>query len=198
MQVLIRNLGPYEHGPFGAGHFPSGPVETGNQGVATLSVSIVDFPDTLLVAFQGDDRGNLDGLEDPVIQVALDSPQGTDDFRITNTIANPPAGHGVAFGHGEEFNSHFLGPLGLQETGCLVAVEGQIGIGEIVNDHDIVFFGPIHNLFKKLQIHDFRGRVVRVAQDQNLGLGPGLTGGLHQVVEKVLVGTGRYAPHIPA
>ena len=67
-----------------------------------------------------------------------------------------------------------------------------------MDDHDLIFFGKIHNLLKKIQIHDFGGRVVRIADNQQFGTRPGLTRGIHQVLEKILTRAHRHAAHIAA
>ncbi len=65
-----------------------------------------------------------------------------------------------------------------------------------MDDHDVVFLGIIHDFFEKFDVHDFCGRIMRVADNQNLGPRPGLPCGVHQVIEKIVARTDGYSPYI--
>ena len=119
-----------------------------------------------------------------------------DELGVAQAEAHAPAGHGVALGHGVEFHAHVLGALGLQEAGGLVAVEDQVGIGQVMDDPDVVLLGEFHDLFKEGQVGHFRGGVVGIAQEKQLGTGPGLLGGGGQVLEKVTAGPDGHAAHV--
>ena len=61
-----------------------------------------------------------------------------------------------------------------------------------------MLFGIGDNIFKKRDVHDFCGRIVRIADDQYLGSGPGLSGGMHQIVKKITAMTFGYTPYVSA
>jgi hypothetical protein len=75
------------------------------------------------------------GWNDAVIQVALDARQRVDDLRVAQAIADAPAGHVVALRHGEDLDGVLLGAIHLEDAGRLVAVEADVGVGEIVDHH---------------------------------------------------------------
>ena len=74
---------------------------------------------------QGDDRGDLDRLEQAVVVIALDDAQGPHHLRVAAAEADPPAGHVVALAHRGELDAHLLRPRRGQEARRLIAVEGH-------------------------------------------------------------------------
>ena len=76
------------------------------------------LPDTVVRAVQGDDGGDLDGLEDPVVQVAFDAGQGVDQTLVAHHEAHAPAGHVVALGQREGSTPTFLAPGAWRKLGA--------------------------------------------------------------------------------
>ncbi len=68
-----------------------------------------------------------------------------------------------------------------------IAVEHQIGIGQIVDHDDVVLLGERHNFFEELEVHNGRRRIVRKIDDQDLGAWKGLPVQSHEIVEKIAV-----------
>ena len=133
---------PDEHGAAWLIHGPTGAAQAVDQDVAAFLIGRADLPGVLFAFAQGDDGGDLDGLEDAVIQIALDARQGADHARIAHAEAHAPSRHVVAFRHGEDLHGDILGAFHLQDAGRLIAVEAQVGVGEIVDDHGAVVARP--------------------------------------------------------
>ena len=190
------NLGPDKHGGLGRRHFPADAVKAFDEHIPALAVNIGDFRHAFLRPVKGHGCSNLDGLEHAVVQIALDSGQRVDHFAVARAEAHAPAGHGIAFGHGEEFHAHIFGAFGLQEAGGHIAVKHQVRVGQVVNDPDFVFFGEIHHFLEKFQAGHLTRGVVRVVDDEQLGVRPGLLHGAGQILEKVAAPAKGYAANV--
>ena len=70
-------------------------------------------------------------------------------FGLPEAEADAPARHVVALRHREDLDRHFLRALHLQNAGRLVAIEAEVGIGEIVDDHGVVLARQAHDVSKK-------------------------------------------------
>ena len=84
--------------------------------------------------------GDLDGLEGAVVEVALELGEGGHDGRVAHHECHPPPRHGEALGQGVQLHRHVLGAGHLQDRGRLEAVEGGVGVGEIVHQHDVALW----------------------------------------------------------
>ncbi len=107
--------------------------------------------------------------------VALDFGKSPDDVRIADAKTEPPSRHVVGLGHGVELHSHVFRPRNLQETGSLIVIEGKVGIGHVVDHHDLIILGKPYNLFEEVQADSGRGGVVREVEGNDLGPGPDLS-----------------------
>ncbi len=67
-----------------------------------------------------------------------------------------------------------------------------------MDDQHIVLAGVVHDFLEESQIDHFCGGIMGKRQDQDLGPRPGLSGGMDQVIEKILFGSQRNAAHIPS
>src|SRR5262245_19151607 len=91
----LGNGCPYEHGALGLGHAPADLVEPVHQHVAALAMELHDVLHHRLLAFQGDDGGDLDGLEGAVVEVRLDAGEGVNHASVAAHEAHAPARHVV-------------------------------------------------------------------------------------------------------
>ena len=173
---------PYEHRSARLLDGPTGAIETVHQHIAALLINGADLARIVLALAQSDDGGDLDGLENAVIQVALDARQRADHAGVAEAVTHAPAGHVVTLGHGEDLDGHFFGALHLQDAGRLVAIEAEVGIGEIVNDERAVAAGHGHDLAKEIEFHAGGGGVVRKRDEDQLGW---TGGGAIQVLEAI-------------
>ena len=126
------------------------------------------------------DRGNLYRLKDAIVEVAFEPGQGHECLRVAAHEPDPPAWHIVGLGKGKELDAHLLCARHLQEAGGLIAVEEEVGIGEVVDHEQVVLAREIHHAVEELQVHDRSRRVMGKAQQQQLRSGPALAHGLLQ------------------
>ncbi len=192
------NLRPDEHRGHRFGHRPADPVQAGDQHVAPAAVVLDDLLDRLLRPVERLDRRDLDRLEDAVIQVTLQLRQRPHDLRIAHAKTHPPARHVVAFRQREKLHADLLRLRNLQQTWRLIAVKNQIGVGQIMHDHQLVLARKGHNLLEKTQIDHPRGRVVGKTENQHLGTRHRLLIGGPHVGQKVALLPQRYAAHLAA
>ena len=99
---------------------------------------------------------------------------------------DPPPGHGEGLGQGVQLDGHVLGPGHLQDRGGRVPVEGDVGVGEVVDQDDLVLPGELDQPGHPGQVDALGGRVVGERQHHHPGLRPGRLPRLHQVVEERL------------
>src|SRR5215831_8792553 len=164
---------PYEHGALGLLHLPTDLVEPVDERVAALPVHLVDLAHDLLVALQRHDAGDLDGLEHAVVEVRLHPREGVDHLAVAAAEGQAPPRHVVGLRGREELDPHVLGAGYLEEGRRRVAVEVDVGVGEVVHHHEPVLLGEVHDLHEEVPVHAEGGRVVREREDQELGLRPG-------------------------
>src|SRR5665811_1087121 len=168
--VFFGDRGPQKHRAARFFHRPAGAVQAIHQNFGALLVNSADLPGVLFALAEGDDAGDLHGLENAVVQVALDARQRGDHFRIAKTETHPPAGTVVALGERENLHRHILGALHLENAGRLITIETQVGVGEIVHDERAVVARQAYDLAQVIQIHAGRGGVMREGDQQHLGL----------------------------
>src|SRR5437016_10141186 len=99
--VRVRDAGPDKHGRQGLFDLPADAVQPIHENIATLLVKFHGFPDAVLGTIQRNDGGDLDRLEDAVVEVAFDFLQGPDHLGVAHAEPHSPARHVVALGTGE-------------------------------------------------------------------------------------------------
>ena len=112
--------------------------------------------------------GDLDRLEDAVVVIALDGRQRADHLGVAGAEAEPPAGHVVALAHGRRLDADLLGSRHAQEARRLVAVEADVAVGEIVDDHEAEPLGQGDHVHEEIALDHRRRRVVREVEDEHL------------------------------
>ena len=65
-------------------------------------------------------------------------PSAATSFLIADHEADAPAGHVVALREGEELDGDVFGAGNFEDAGRLVAVEDEVGVGEVVDEVDAV------------------------------------------------------------
>ena len=155
-----------------------------------------DLVDALLVGFEGDDAGDLDRLEGAVVQVGLDAGQRGHHSRIAADEAQAPAGHVVRLRGREDLDADLARARHLEERGRLVAIEGEVGVGEVVHDHQTMLAREVDDFHEEVPVDAHRRRVVRKGEDQQLGLRPRQSRRLLEPREEIAVGRQRNRPEI--
>ena len=177
---------PHEHGPLGGRQVPPDAVEPVAQRVAPGQVGLVDPLRVVGHLVHGHDGGDLDGLEGAVVEVALELGERGDDLGVAHQERHPPPRHRERLGERVQLDGHVLGPGDLQDRRRLVAVEGDVGIGEVVHEDDVVLTGEVDDALHPGQVDTRRGGVVGERQHDDARLGPGRLPRLHEVVEEGL------------
>src|SRR5688572_19433267 len=91
----LRDFRPDEHRPFWFRNFPAGALETVNQRIAPPFVHETNFLDAVLRPVESLDRGDLNRLENPVVEIALDARQRVNYVLVADAKTDAPAGHVV-------------------------------------------------------------------------------------------------------
>ena len=113
----LRNGRPGEHGSLGTGNIPPCPAEALNQHVAALLVDLAELIDAILRAVERSHSRNLDRCVGAVIEIGFDACKRRNQRLVARDEAHSPAGHGIGFGHGGEFDSDVFRPINLQDRG---------------------------------------------------------------------------------
>ena len=80
----------------------------------------------------------------------------------------------------------------------MVAVEGDFGIGEVVNDHQIVLARELDHALEEREVHHLGRRIGGEREQQQLGLRPGATHRLLEVGDEVAIRCQRHGPQVAA
>ncbi len=103
---------------------------------------------------QRHDRGDLDRLERPVVEVGLELGERRDDVGAAEREAHAPAGHREGLGQAVELDGALERTLGGEHGGRQVAVEGDVGVGEVVHEHELALAGEVDELLHQLGRRD--------------------------------------------
>src|SRR5579875_3706987 len=150
LSPLLRITRPNKHRRPGRFHFPANAAQALDQHIAAFLILLRLALYQLFAVAQGNDAGNLNGLENTVIIIALDGSQGADHLGIAGAEAQTPTGHVIAFAHGDCLDADFLGARHAQKTRRPITIETDITISEIVNDHETETPRQSHNLDEEI------------------------------------------------
>src|SRR2546422_6946382 len=152
---------PDEHRALGLRHRPAELVEPVDEDVAALSVDLDDLGHARLIALERDDAGDLDRLEGAVVQIGLDARQRMDHPGVAAHEGEPPAGHVVRLRRREDLDADLLRPRNLEERRWLVAVEREVGVREVVDDHQPLIAREGDDFLEERAVHAHGRRIVR-------------------------------------
>ena len=182
--IGLGDRGPHEHGAPGPLDLPADPVQAVAQGVAAAFVDGGGLGRVVGQVPQGDRGRDLDGLEAPVVEVALQLGQSRHHVGAAQHERHPPARHRKRLGHRIELHRALPGPGGLQDRRGPVPVEAQVGVGVVVNDEQVPVSGEVHHLLHEAEIDAGGGGVVGERHHRHPGLGEAvLPGGVKPVEE---------------
>src|ERR1044071_5817193 len=193
-----RYLCPHKHCAFGFIDFPTGAIQTFDQTVSALLVHQANLFHAILRPVERLNGRDLDRLKNAIIKVTFDPRQGVDDVPITDRKSDPPTRHVIAFRKREKFDSAFLSARHLEKARRLVAIEGNIGISQIVDNDKLVLLRKFNDALEEVQLHNRRCRIVRKTNNQQFGLWPGLFDRLFKVTEKTVAIAERNTSQITA
>ena len=117
--------------------------------------------------------------------VALDARQRRHQLLVAYHETDAPAGHIVAFAHGEKFHRHVARARHLHDRRRLPAIESDVGVGQVVHHQNIMLARQRHHPLEELQFHALRGGVRREAEYHHLRLGIALAHGALELLEKI-------------
>ena len=92
-----------------------------------------------------------------------------DDVLVAHQHPRPPAATVVALGEGVELYPRLLGPGELEEAGSLVPVEGDLRVGVVMHDDDVVGLRPFDQLRIECGRGNGRRRIVGVVHPDHPG-----------------------------
>ena len=130
-----------------------------DQHIATALILFGNIAHALLIALQRSYRRHLQWSKSPVVMIAFDTSEGIHQSLITHHKANAPAGHVIAFRQGKELDGDISRAGHLHDGGRFPAVIHDIGIGQIVDDQNVILLRQSDNLFKEIQFDALRGRI---------------------------------------
>ena len=172
---LLVGLGdrrPDEHRPLRLRDVPADAAEPVEQRVPPGLVGGADLLRVVRRLVHRDRGGDLDGLERAVVEVALELHQRLHDLGVADHERAAPAGHREALRHRVQLDRALLGPVGLQDRRRVVAVEADVGVGEVVHDDHLPLPAEVDHPLHELQVDARPGRVVREGDDEHAGLRP--------------------------
>ena len=168
---------------------PAGLVQALHHHVAALLVLLAVLLDAFLRAFERDDGGHLDRREGAVVVVALHARQRVHHLGVTHHVADAPAGHVVALGHGEELHGDLARARYLHDRGRPVpggpAVEHDVGVGEVVYHQDVVLCCERDDALEELQLDAPRRGIAREPEDHHLRLREGFADRAFELLEEI-------------
>ena len=110
--------------------------------------------------------GDLDRGEGAVVEVGLDPGQRVDQAGVADGEAHAPAGHGVGLGERGELDRDVAGAVDLQDRGRRIAVEIDLGIGEVGEHPEVVLLREGDEIAVEIEIADLGRRVGREGDDE--------------------------------
>src|SRR5207248_6513423 len=119
-------------------------------------------------ALQRLDRGPLNGLEDPGVDIGLELAGDPYELGVAADPAQPPTGHVVGLRNRMELESHLTRARRLQKAGRAISVERYLRIGCVVAEDDLVLAAELHGALEESEIRNRRGRVVRIVEPHQL------------------------------
>lgn len=110
--------------------------------------------------------GFLDGKELAGIGVIFKIGISFDDQRVAANPANAPASHVEAFGKRMKLDSDIISTRDLENGERRIVIEGERGISSVLDDNDIVGFGPGDCIGVKFWGGRGSSGVIRVVEDE--------------------------------
>src|SRR6266545_1822873 len=118
---------------------------------------------------EGRHAGALDRVEDARVDVGLDPAKCLDGDLAAHRPADAPAGHVEDLRERAELERHLECPRDLKDRGGDEPVVGDLGIGVVMGQQQVVVGGEADSLLELVESGDRGGRVGRVVEPEKLG-----------------------------
>ena len=149
---------------------PAQPVERGDDHVQARFVNLrADLGAVIGEVAQRPGARELNRAQHAAVGVFLDQTQRRERGGVADRHTDAPAGHVEVLGERVELNCHVPGALCLEDRRRLVAVVGDLGVGRVVADQDVVATRELHGFVEESERGDGGGRVVGVVEPQDFG-----------------------------
>ena len=165
----LRQRRPDEHRPERRLDGPARAGEPGAERVAAAAVDLADLARIVDRLAQRDGRRDLDRLERAVVEVRLQLRQRGDDLGAADDEADAPTGHRERLRHAVELDRALGGAVGREHGRRHVTVEGDVGVREVVHEHEVVLVREVDEPLHVGGRCDDGRRVVRERDDHDLG-----------------------------
>ena len=117
------------------------------------------------------DRGDLDRLERPVVEPALQPGERRADLGVADEEPDAPPGHRERLRERVQLDRDVARARHLQDRRRLVPVEREVGVGEVVHDEHLALARERDDPLHEVELDGRRGRVVREERSSTRGRG---------------------------
>ena len=108
------------------------------------------------------------------------------DLGVAEQEGDTPSRHREALGHRVQLDGALLGALGLEDARRPIAVEPDVGVGEVVNDDHLPLATEVDDALHEVELDAGAGGVVWEGCDEHARLRPTDVVGGGQAVEELL------------
>ena len=158
---------PDEHRRPRARNVPADPREPVTESVASPAVDLGHLGRPLACVAQRDRRGDLQRLEAAVIEVRLETRERTDHVGAAEQERHAPAGEREALRERVVLDGDLARALALEDRRRPVAVVREVGIREVVHEHDLALPREVDEALQVVEARARRRRVVRKRAEQH-------------------------------
>ena len=136
-----------------------------HEHVAAAPIDLEALGDVPLVAAQRRHEAELEGDRDAGGEMVEQHADASDDLRVADREAHPPAGHAVDLRGRPQLDGHLAGPVDLEHAARAAPVEGQEGVGEVVEQPAAALVRPRDGSLERPRRLARRARVGGVVED---------------------------------
>src|SRR5581483_5856207 len=169
-RLARRDAGPDEHRRPRPFQLPADAREPVAERVPPSLVDRRGEPRLLARLAQRDRRRDLQRLEAPVVEIRLQPRERADDVGTAEHERHTPPREREPLRQRVQLDGDVACAFRLEDRGRAVAVEGEIGIREVVHEHDLLLTGEIDEPLQVAELRARRGRVVRKRREQDARL----------------------------
>ena len=166
---MVGCIDPAEETGFGVAVLPADAGEALIEGVTALAVDgHLLFHVGMVVVFEGDFAGDLDGVELPRVNIAFDLSERGDDGGVAGGPADTPSGHVETLGKRVELDGDIHGAVDF-ENALGRFFEVDFAVGEVVGDDPAVLVCQSDGLLVKGKRSSSGSGIIGIVQPDKLG-----------------------------